>query len=158
MDKDIIDLIKEYGRDILDSDNMEILKRCVQPGNVSVYEHCLKVAYLSLRISKVLNIDVDKKSLVRGALLHDYFLYDWHTHDERNKKHAWKHASYAYENASKEFNLNKIEKDIILKHMFPINIIPPKYMESVIVTIADKISATKETVVLSDHEIEELCS
>ena len=158
MDRDITELIKEYGKDILESDNMEILKKCVQHGNVSVYEHSLKVAYISLKISKLLNINVDEKSLVRGALLHDYFLYDWHDSNADNKLHAWKHASRAYENARSEFSLNKIEKDIITKHMFPINIIPPKYMESFIVTIADKISATRETIMLSDHEIEELCS
>ncbi len=158
MDKDIIELIKVYGSDILESDNMNILKNCIQHGNVSVYEHSLKVAYLSLKISKMLNLNIDEKSLVRGALLHDYFLYDWHIGNEDTKLHAWKHASRAYENANEEFELNKKEKDIILKHMFPINIKPPKYKESVLVTIADKISATKETILLSNHEIEELCS
>ena len=158
MDKDIINLIKKYGKDILESENMYLLKKCIQHGNVSVYEHSLKVAYLSLKIAKILKIDVDKRSLVRGALLHDYFLYDWHTINKNTRLHAWRHASRAYNNASEEFELNKIEKDIIIKHMFPINIIPPKYTESVIVTIADKISATRETIVLSDHEIEELCS
>ena len=158
MDKDIIEVIKLYGSDILESENINVLKKCIQHGNVSVFEHSLKVAYLSLKISRMLKLNIDERSLVRGALLHDYFLYDWHVSDKNNRLHAWKHANRAYENANKEFKLNSKEKDIILKHMFPINIKPPKYKESVLVTISDKISATKETILLSNHEIEELCS
>ena len=79
------------------------------------------------------------RALVRGSLLHDFFLYDWHIPEKGRKLHAWNHASVAYENAKKEFELGKIEKDIILKHMFPINISLPKYRESLIVSVADKI-------------------
>ncbi len=43
-----------------------------------------------------------------------------------------------------DFSINKIEEDIILKHMFPLNIDIPKYRESWIVTVADKISASIE--------------
>ena len=41
--------------------------------------------------------------------------------------------------------------------MFPINISLPKYRESLIVTIADKISAFCETIIESDHKLIELC-
>ena len=37
-----------------------------------------------------------------------------------------------------------MEKDIILKHMWPLTIIPPRYLESFIVSIIDKIVATGE--------------
>ena len=46
MDKDIIEVIKLYGSDILESENINVLKKCIQHGNVSVFEHSLKVAYL----------------------------------------------------------------------------------------------------------------
>ena len=42
--------------------------------------------------------------------------------------------------------------------MFPLVVIPPRYLESYIVTVADKISATKETFVHSSIKLEELCS
>lgn len=45
----------------------------VQHGNTSVMKHCISVAYVSLMIAKKLHIKVDRKALVRGALLHDYF-------------------------------------------------------------------------------------
>lgn len=43
----------------------------VQHGNTSVMKHCISVAYVSLMIARKLHIKVDKKALVRGALLHD---------------------------------------------------------------------------------------
>ena len=39
-----------------------------------------------------------------------------------------------------------IEKDIIVKHMFPLNIKLPRYRESYIVTIADKICSSYEVI------------
>ena len=52
---------------------------------MSVYEHSLAVARMCLRIAKYFPGEVDMRSLVRGALLHDYFLYDWHIPDESHK-------------------------------------------------------------------------
>ena len=157
MNTEIIDIIKKYGNDILSSNVVLEEKNYLQHGNVSVYEHSLKVCYLAVKISLIFNMDVDMRALVRGALLHDFFLYDWHIPERGRKPHAWNHATVAYKNAKKEFDLGKIEKDIILKHMFPINISLPKYRESLIVSIADKISAAEETVVESKHELVDLC-
>ncbi len=157
MNTEIIDIIRHYGKDILESTKMLEEKDYMQHGNVSVYEHSLKVCYLSIRIAKAFNLDVDMKALVRGALLHDFFLYDWHVPDKSHRLHAFSHARRAYENAKKEFDLGNIEKDIIIKHMFPVNISLPKYKETVIVCIADKLSATHETIYTSDHELLRLC-
>ena len=46
---------------------------------------------------------------------------------------------------SRDFKLNQIERDSIEHHMFPLTPYPPKYIEGYLVTAADKISATKET-------------
>lgn len=121
-------------------------KKFIQHGNTTIYDHVISVAHMSLTIVDSLNIKVNRESLIRGALLHDYFLYDWHDKELKNSIHGFTHAKCAYENAKKELNLNKIEKDIILKHMFPLNICPPIYRESWIVTIADKIVSTRETI------------
>ena len=43
------------------------------------------------------------------------------------------------------FDLNKKEKDIIIKHMWPLTIIPPRYIESFIITLVDKYCALKES-------------
>lgn len=158
MNQDYIDIIKIYGFDILNSKNMLKQKEYIQHGNVSIYEHSLRVAYLSLEMVSKYNLNVNIRSLIRGALLHDYFLYDWHIKDKSHRLHGFTHPRVAYENASKEFILNDIEKDIITKHMFPLVIYPPRFLESYIVTIADKKSAFMETFVHSDIKLEELCS
>lgn len=158
MNQDYISIIKKYGFDILNSKNMLKQKDYIQHGNISVYEHSLRVAYLSLKIVDKYNLDVDIKSVVRGALLHDFFLYDWHVKDRSHRLHGFTHPKTAYNNAKKEFILNDIEKDIIIKHMFPLVIFPPMHLESYVVTVADKISAVKETFAHSNIKLEELCS
>ena len=48
--------------------------------------------------------------------------------------------------ALKEFELTEHEIDIIMKHMFPLTLRPPRYREAVLVCIADKICAWGETI------------
>ena len=83
--------------------------------------------------------------MVRGALLHDFFMYDWHDPGNLRLMHGFTHAKEALQNAQKEFELNDIERDVIKKHMFPLNIALPRYRETVLVSTADKISAVLET-------------
>ena len=81
MNQDYINIIKFFGSDILNSKNMEKQKEFIQHGDVSVYEHSLRVAYLSIKIASKFHLRVNIRSLIRGALLHDYFLYDCHVKD-----------------------------------------------------------------------------
>ena len=101
---------------------------------------------MSLTLAAIFRVKVDKVSLVRGALLHDFFLYDWHDKTAMPKAHAYLHPLIAFDNAKKEFRLNAIEKNIIQAHMFPLSIVMPKYKESWIVVMADKICAMNEIV------------
>lgn len=144
MGKSIFQIILFHGADILNSDGMLSERKYIQHGNVSCYEHSIGVAEKSIEIAQFFSIPIDERSLVRGALLHDYFLYDWHRHEHR--LHGFFHAKRAFMNAKSDFNLNKIEIDIIKRHMFPLNICPPIYRESWIVCMADKICAFEETV------------
>lgn len=121
-------------------------KRFIQHANVSTYEHSIGVATMSLTLAAIFRVKVDKVSLVRGALLHDFFLYDWHDKTAMPKAHAYLHPLIAFDNAKKEFKLNAIEKNIIQAHMFPLSIVMPKYKESWIVVMADKICAMNEIV------------
>lgn len=142
---EISNIIYEYAYDILSSENMQSEKNFIQHGSVSVYQHSLNVTKSCIKLTKALHINVDMRSLVRGALLHDYFLYDWHISDKSHCLHGFRHAGFALKNASAEYQLNKIEKNMIKRHMFPLNPVPPRYKESCILCIADKICAVKET-------------
>ena len=80
-------------------------------------------------------------------MLHDFFLYDWHEPRKVNsfkELHAFAHPKIALQNSLKNFELNDLEKDIIVKHMWPLTIKFPKYIESYIVTFVDKYCATVE--------------
>ena len=92
---------------------------------------------------------VDLRSLIRAALLHDYFLYDWHEWDDGvHRMHGFTHGGTAMRNAMRDFRLNRVERDSIENHMFPLTPCPPRYIEGYLVTVADKISATQETLSL----------
>ena len=134
-----------HGGDILKSPGMQIAKENMQHGSVSVFEHSVCVALVCLWLVHRLHLKVNQRALVRGALLHDYFLYDWHTPDKSHRLHAFSHAGRALENARRDFRLNRIERNMIRSHMFPLNKSVPKYRESIILCAADKLCAVAET-------------
>lgn len=144
--KDIAQLLARYGGDILLSDKMKREKTFVQHGKCSVYRHSVAVAIMCLHLVERYHIKVDRRALVRGALLHDYFLYDWHEPLLKNKIHGFTHPFTALKNAEKDFDIGKIEKNMISSHMFPLVPVPPKYREGAVLCIADKLCALNETV------------
>lgn len=121
------------------------LKKYIQHGNVTVFKHCRNVAYLSCIIADKLNVRVNRKALIKGALLHDYFLYDWHEKNSNHTLHGFYHPRRALINAMQDYNISDKEANIILRHMFPLTIVPPNHREAWIVCMADKICATGET-------------
>lgn len=141
--------IFSLGKDILIDPKALQMKQFIQHGNTSVFNHCVAVAKFSLLIAKFLekrfHIKIDHKSLVRGALLHDYFLYDWHDPVPANKIHGFTHPGIAWRNASRDFTMNRIEENIIRRHMYPLTPIPPTKREAIIVCLADKWCAICET-------------
>ena len=112
------------------------MEQFIQHSNVTCLEHCIYVSYSSYLICKCLGLDYE--SAARGGLLHDFFLYDWHITKPKKGLHGFTHPYTALKNANENFSLNKIEKDIIEKHMWPLTIRLPKYKESFIVSFVDK--------------------
>lgn len=139
--------IHDAGADILASENFLSTKAHIQHGNMTVNNHCMNVAKYSLAISDKLHIRCNRRELIRGALLHDYFLYDWHIGDYAKpyKLHGFYHPGRALKNASAEYELTDREKEIIKKHMWPLTVVPPKHREAWIVSMADKWCSLMET-------------
>lgn len=140
--------IKEYGREILKSENFKKMAAYKQHGDVSVLSHSLRVAERSLKFTETMarfHIHFDEEAVVRGALLHDYFLYDWHEKAAWHNLHGFRHARIALKNADEDYELSERERDIIEKHMFPLNIKPPSCREAWIVNLADTYCSTGET-------------
>lgn len=117
-----------------------------QHGRTSTLEHVYAVANYSLRVSRLLHIRVDEESLIRGALLHDFFLYDWHIPVKGRKLHGFSHPATALRNAKIHFRLNEIEVDIIERHMWPLTLRRcPRFKESLLVCLMDKYCSLVET-------------
>jgi len=122
----------------------QTMKKYYAHKNVSCYEHTLRVCKGCLDFVNKYRIKCDIQSLIRGALLHDYYLYDWHKNPPFTF-HGFKHNYIAMKNADKEFKLNKKEKNMIYSHMFPLTFWAiPLSKEAWILTIVDKIEATKD--------------
>ena len=151
-------IISNYGGDILASEKYLRLKGFVQHGNVTVYEHCIHVALCAIKLNRTLYANSKERELVRGALLHDYFLYDWHNADAPGnihpKLHGFYHPGIALKNATRDFVLSEREKDIIHKHMWPLTISNiPRCREAWLVCLADKYASTLETLKLKKGQI-----
>jgi len=127
--------------DLLKDKDVWSMAGFIQHSNVSCIEHSFSVSYASYRICKKFGLDY--QSAARGALLHDFFLYDWHN-GAPGRLHALKHPNLALKNATNHFNLNSIEKEIIKRHMWPLTITPPIHKEAIAVVIADKYCASLE--------------
>ena len=145
--KELNEQIREAAPDILKSNNFQSTKDYIQHGTVTVNSHCINVARHSILLAQRLGIQYNHRELIRGALLHDYFLYDWHDKDHINpfKLHGFFHPGIALRNASEEYELTEREKDIIRKHMWPLTVIPPMCREAWNVTAADKWVSLMET-------------
>ena len=137
LDKEFLSYVQE----ILDSDEFKKRKKFEHHENESVYDHSLKVAYDSYLYAKKHKLNVRDISI--GGLLHDFYYKPWKEDHEKKpllKKHGFVHAKEALENSHKHFPhlMNDRIDNIILRHMFPLNIKPPKYKESWVVTMMDK--------------------
>ena len=122
------------------------MKQFIQHGDVSTYDHCLLVAYYSFLWMRKLHIRCSEDELIRGALLHDYYLYDWHEKEKWHRMHGFRHPGFALSNAQRDFELSEKEKEIIRKHMWPLTIIPPTCREAWIVNSADTFISLMETI------------
>ena len=145
--KEFHKLLKEYASDIIASENFRSTRNYIQHGSMPVYRHCMDVADQSIKISKLLRVNCNERELIRGALLHDYFLYDWHDKNHIHKRpHGFYHPQAALDNARQDFLLNEREENMIKRHMFPLTLVPPRYKEAWILCYIDKVCSGRETV------------
>lgn len=135
-------------RDIMEHPMVLLMKKFPHHCDTDCYQHCMNVAYYNYQICKVLGLDA--RAAARAGMLHDLFLYDWREHAAKtgDRFHGLTHPKVALRRAEKYFDLNDMEKDIILKHMWPLTIIPPKYFESYIICLTDKYCGACE---ITDH-------
>lgn len=159
---------------IIESNEFLIRKKFTHHDN-SVYDHCKDVsykAYLYVK-NKKKHTDEELYNVSIAGLLHDFYPYAWQNSvDLKNidskystylnkrhynifKKHGFVHARQALNNSRIYYGnyLNKRIENSILRHMFPLNIIPPKYKEGWIITYIDKIETMKNRPKIKDIPI-----
>ena len=137
---------KEYKKIVKDIFRNAEFKKLfnIEHHGISRMEHSIKISYYSYKIAKKLKMDY--VSVARGALLHDFFL-DGDERDCRRKFFdTFIHPKKALETSTSIFDINEIEKNIIVSHMFPIYLSLPKYKESILVNLVDKIIGFKELI------------
>lgn len=132
-------------QDILEHPSVLQMQEYMQHGTTTCLAHSINVSYFTYLYSKKHGLDA--RSAARGGLLHDLFLYDWHS--QRREKgellHGFEHPKKALKNAENLFSLNDKEKNIILRHMWPLTMVPPRYTEAYIVVWFDKYCSLMET-------------
>jgi uncharacterized protein len=132
--------------DIFDNPVFQSMDNYLQHGDTTCREHCIMVSYMSYCICR--KFGWEYAEVARAGLLHDLFLYDWHTHAKEtgNHFHGFTHPRTALENAEKYFDLTEKEKDMILRHMWPLTPIPPKSRGGLVIVYSDKYCGLKETI------------
>lgn len=139
------DFYKEV-KDIAEHPVVLRMKLYPHHGNTNCYQHCMNVAYYNYQWCRFFHLDA--RSAARAGMLHDLFLYDWHTHAAKTGEHfhGLTHPETAYKNAKKFFELNEIERDIIMNHMWPVTFYRlPRTKEGWITTLTDKYCGACET-------------
>ena len=141
--------------DIMADSRVKRMDTFRQHGRVSTYEHCERVTECSYRLNRRLHLGADEKALLTGAMLHDFYLYDWHrTNGYVHRWHGFRHAEWARRNAVRYFDVGQPVQDIIRTHMWPLNLISiPRSREAWIVTLADKYCAAVESLCMRKKKV-----
>ena len=135
---------QEILAELLSDRHVQEMKRFKQHGRVTTFDHCLHVANLSYSIDKWLFLHSDLRTLLTGAVLHDFFLYDWH--ESGHSMHGFTHPKAASKNARKYFSIDDKTGQVIESHMWPLTFKRfPRSREAWVVCLADKCVSLHET-------------
>ncbi len=144
MDNLICQEVVSAYRELDASGRLRLMGTFCAHGDCSVLRHSLGVAYVGLYRCDERHLACDRRSLLVAALLHDYYLYDWHEDDRSHRLHGFRHPGCALRNAREDFSLDDREIDAIAHHMFPLTPQPPRYVEGRVLCMADKYCAIYE--------------
>ena len=130
--------------DLLDLDEVQELKDFKHHIVTNRFQHSLNVSYYNYRLCRLLHLDA--ASAARAGLLHDLYHYD--TKKYTSGRHGLRHSAYhpmvALERAESIAPINERERDMIVKHMWPVTPSRPKYAETYVLTFVDKYCAVIE--------------
>ena len=151
MNREELQEFNSYLKGYIDNPEVRKMADFIAHGKVSVLHHSLNVAMLAYLLNSRLKLKADLEPLLIGALLHDFYLYDWHEarlNSNFFKMHGFTHPKVACDNAIRHFAVDKKTQEVISCHMWPLTLRSlPRHKEAILVCIADKLCAIKETFV-----------
>ena len=131
--------------DIIRTDEFRRMKYHRHHVRSNARDHSIKVAFLCYLYHKKFSPPFDLREFVRGALLHDYYLYDWHDRAKGTRLHLFTHPRRALHNVRNHYHdLTKMQKDMILHHMFPLTPVPPLTRAGWLLWFYDKVAAVSD--------------
>ena len=123
----------------------------IEHHGITRYTHSVRVSYYSYKICKLLKLDyVDA---ARAGLLHDFYISKENRSFKDKFTETFTHPKKAVEHALEVYGINGREEDIIKSHMFPFTTSIPKYAESWIVVLVDKVIGSLEFYKKFEHQI-----
>ena len=133
--------------DLLTHEKVQQMRRYPHHKPVDTLYHSVYVSFLTYRICTAMHWRA--REAPRAALLHDFYLYNWYV-DKHEEGHAWYHPKEAVKNAEHYFGpLTPMQRDMILSHMWPLHLMPPRSREGMALTFADKVGAVRDFLRLS---------
>ena len=128
--------------ELLDMELIRALDTVPQHFRYTRLRHSMDVAYITFFIARVMRFD--SRSAARAGVLHDLFFYE---EGQKSRNLLRAHPQIALDNAREICpDLNEIEADAILRHMWMLTAKPPRYKEGMLLTFVDKYCATREFV------------
>lgn len=134
--------------DLLENETVQSLKQFRHHVQTTRFQHSLNVAYYNYIFCK--RFGWDARSAARAGMLHDLFFYNRKEYIRKSGEafHNKRHPQMACSEASQLFTLSTREKDIILKHMWPMTPTRvPRYKESMVIVLTDKYCALLEVTI-----------
>ncbi len=139
-----IDAFLEYTSDLLRNPLVQGMTQYHHHRAIDTHYHSMFVAYRVLKLCTLLNVTQDRREIVRAALLHDFYLYEWYT-EKHDENHIYYHPKESVRNIEAHFGaLTPMQRNMILSHMFPLSVEKPHCVGAWLLTAADKQCASED--------------
>ena len=139
--------LEDLYQTLLHDEKVQNMKNIPMHRGSNCYYHSFKVAKRARKRALKHRQNLDLNVVLFGAILHDYYLYDWRTDKTKKKHHGSQHPYIAASQAKRDFNISPEVEKIIKSHMWPLNIKEyPNSREAKVLSYADKTVAIEEAI------------